>query len=112
MPITENQYQHLIDNIQQMIEDTLDQSGLDLDIDSRDGVLSIVFDNDVSLIMSRQVAMRQIWVAAKSGGFHFKYSEKTGIWLTRQNELLTDTLTQLIFNETNKKLEFFLMSNK
>ena len=45
------------------------------------GVLTVRFDNGSQLILSRQPALRQLWVAARSGGFHFDYDEGSQLWL-------------------------------
>lgn len=37
------------------------------------GVLEIGFENGTKIIVNRQSAARQIWVAARSGGFHFRH---------------------------------------
>ena len=34
------------------------------------GLLTITFEDGSSVILSRQIATREVWVAARSGGFH------------------------------------------
>jgi CyaY protein len=49
-----------------------DASDADLDWSLNDGVLTIDCGRDGKLIVNRHVPNREIWVAAKSGGFHFR----------------------------------------
>jgi CyaY protein len=58
----------------QQIEAALDQSGVDADIERKEGgVLEIEFANGTKVIVNRHAAAREIWVAARSGGFHFAW---------------------------------------
>ena len=68
------------------VEAVLDASGLDLDIERKsDGVLDLEFENASHIVVNLQTPMRQIWIAAKSGGFHFEARE--GVWCdTRSGE--------------------------
>ncbi len=55
------------------IEAALEACGVDLDIEPKPGgVLEVEFDNGSKLIINRHSAAREIWVAARSGGFHFQ----------------------------------------
>lgn len=48
---------------------------VDLDVDCSfkgDGLLEIEFDNGAKLIINRNAPVQEIWVAAPSGGFHFR----------------------------------------
>ncbi len=50
-----------------------DQCDCDFDFETKPGgVLELEFDNGSKIIINRHTAAREIWVAAKSGGFHFK----------------------------------------
>ncbi|MES2919749.1 MAG: iron donor protein CyaY [Pseudomonadota bacterium] len=52
------------------IEDALEVLDLDLDIETAGGILTVTFANGSKVIVNRQGATREIWVAARSGGFH------------------------------------------
>ena len=52
------------------IEQAFDASGVDADIEAKgDGVLEIEFSDGSKIIVNRHAAAREIWVAARSGGF-------------------------------------------
>src|SRR5262245_64224478 len=56
------------------IERALDESGIDADVELKEGgVLELEFGNGSKIIVNRHGAAREIWVAARSGGFHFRW---------------------------------------
>jgi CyaY protein len=51
----------------------IEASGVDADCEFRGtGVLEIEFVNGSKIVVNSQAAAREIWVAAKSGGYHFR----------------------------------------
>ncbi|WP_417069062.1 iron donor protein CyaY [Niveibacterium terrae] len=67
----------------------------DLDIDQQPGgVLQVEFDDGSQMIINRHSAAREIWVAARLGGFHFRYD--AGRWIaTRDGAELWQSLETL-----------------
>lgn len=60
--------------IEAAVEAAMDAASLDVDLQLKPGgVLEIEFEDASKMILNRQGAMREIWVAARSGGFHFYY---------------------------------------
>lgn len=75
--MTESEFLGLADTVLSRIEDALEHitQTTDLDIEcSRNGnVLQIEFiDNGSKIIVNSQAPLQEMWVAAKSGGFHYK----------------------------------------
>ncbi len=63
--------------------------GGDLDYESSGSVLTLEFENRTTMVFSRQPPSCQLWLAARSGGFHFEYDEETADWRgTRDGQLL------------------------
>lgn len=59
-------------SIEAAIETAMEAAGLDIDLQMKSGgVLEIEFEDSSKVIINRQGALREIWVAARSGGFHF-----------------------------------------
>ena len=70
----ERQFEALAGEALRSIERALEQSGVDADIELKDGgVLELEFGNGSKIIVNRHGAAREIWVAASSGGFHFRH---------------------------------------
>jgi CyaY protein len=61
-----------LDKIGLALDAALETSDAGLDWELKDGVLTIECDGGGRIIVNRHAASREIWVAAKSGGFHFR----------------------------------------
>ena len=76
--MTESEYERLaaetLAAIELAVEESADAAGLDVDLHMKPGgVLEIEFVDGSKMIINRQSALRELWVAAESGGFHFQY---------------------------------------
>ncbi|NOZ10531.1 MAG: iron donor protein CyaY [Gammaproteobacteria bacterium] len=67
--------------IEAAIEAAVDSGGADIDYEIVSEILTLEFENGNKIIINKQTAAHQIWVADKSGGFHFDYDEDRGQWL-------------------------------
>ena len=86
--MTESEFNDAIDLTFEALELALDQVDADLDYETSGGVLTVEFENDTKLVFSRQPPTRQLWLAARSGGFHFAHDEEAGDWRnTRDGQL-------------------------
>jgi CyaY protein len=85
------------------IEQAIDGSGAEIDLEAAGGVLTLEFENGSKIIINKQGAARQIWVAAKSGGFHYGYVESK--WINEQTggELMSD-LSCLIQEQSGEEV--------
>ena len=84
-----------LDKIGLALDAALETSDADLDWSLKDGVLTIECEDDSRIIVNRHVPNREIWVAAKSGGLHFRPED--GRWRdARGQEDLAVALTRLL----------------
>ena len=73
----ETQFDALAGATLERIERALEASGVDADWELKEGgVLEIEFADATKMIVNRHGAAREIWVAARSGGFHFRWDGK------------------------------------
>ncbi|WP_426207550.1 iron donor protein CyaY [Massilia sp. TWP1-3-3] len=72
-----------------------DEDVIDVECKRSGNVLEIEFiDNGSKIIINSQAPMKEMWVAAKAGGFHYKYVD--GAWInTRDGSELYAALSQL-----------------
>lgn len=71
--MTDAEFESLADATLAAVEQALDRVELDLDIQAKgSGVLEIEFVDGSKVIVNRHAAAREIWVAARAGGFHFR----------------------------------------
>lgn len=77
------------------LDRALETSEADVDWTLNDGILEIECEDGSKLIVNRHVPNREIWVAAKSGGFHFRAVD--GCWRdTRSGAELAAALSGLL----------------
>ena len=72
-------------------------NGADIDFEMQGGILEIECADGSKVIVSPHSIAKEIWVAAKSGGFHFRYDASAGRWLdTRSGEPLRARLIEIL----------------
>lgn len=98
--MTESEFATKSAELLNRIEEAIDAVDLDIDFERKgDGVLEIEFADRSRVIVNTQAPMRQIWVAAKSGGFHFEFVG--GGWRdTRSGENLMVLLARVMSEQT------------
>ena len=69
----ERWYNSHVDTLLMLIEDRFDDLEEDIDVDGANGQLTLTFSDRSQMVISRQPVQQEIWVAAKSGGFHLKW---------------------------------------
>jgi CyaY protein len=87
--------QSTLDQIESKMDRLNDQDLLDVECKRSGNVLEIEFiDNGSKIIINSQAPMQEMWVAAKSGGFHYKRVD--GQWVnTRDGSELFAALSSL-----------------
>ncbi len=95
--MNEAEFQKITDQTIDDIQDAIDESGADIEYDEIGGVLTLEFEDGSKIIFSKQGAMNQLWMAARSGGFHFDYQEASEQWLcdSGDKEELYEMLSRL-----------------
>jgi CyaY protein len=102
--MTESEFHQAVDAVLARIERALDDAP-ELDFDTAGGILTIECDDGSRLIINRQTPNREIWVAARSGGFHFAFRD--GAWRdTRTGEELFGALAALIARQGGAQVSF------
>ena len=84
------------------IEQALEQAELDFER-KEGGVLEVEFDDGSKIIVNRHGAAREIWVAARSGGFHFRW-DGTAWRDTRSGEELFEALSELVSRPLGRRV--------
>jgi len=93
--IEESAFIALTDRVLETIGTALDAADNDLDWSENDGVLTIECADGSRVIVNRHLPNRELWVAARSGGFHFR--AEGGAWRdTRSGEELATALERLL----------------
>lgn len=54
-----------------------EESDVDLDNQRVGGMLTLVFANGSQIVINLQKPLHEVWLAAKSGGYHFRWTGET-----------------------------------
>ncbi len=109
--MTESEFLARADAILDKIHEQADSWFEDLDIDldaSRSGqVLTIVFNQKTHVVVNSQAPLQEMWVAAPSGGFHYRFDDNH--WVdTRDGTRLEDNLSAIFSDITGQALTITL----
>jgi CyaY protein len=102
--MTESEFHGAVDAVLARIESSLEnEEGLDVDLES--GILTVTCGDRSKVIVNRQTPNREIWVAARSGGFHFRFRD--GAWRdTRSGDELFASLARVIASQAHVEVRW------
>ena len=94
--MTEAEFDKLASETLERLREALGSSAAEIDLQEKGaGVLELEFEDGSKMVVNRHGAAREIWVAARAGGFHFRWQE--GAWRdTRDGTELFAALSRLI----------------
>jgi CyaY protein len=93
-----------LDRIEAALERASGETDLDVECSRSGNVLQIEFvDNGSKIIVNSQAPMQELWVAAKSGGFHYKRNGER--WInTRDQSELSAALSKIVSEQSGMEL--------
>lgn len=102
--MTETEFSQLVDKTLRQIERAIEDSDADIDFEMTAGILELEFENGSRIIVNRQSANQELWVAAKSGGFHYIW--KDNAWRnTRDGSELLASLGRYVSEQAGENVE-------
>lgn len=69
----------LLDRLEALVDEWLEQDLIDIDSHRTGGLLELSLPNGSKLIINTQPPLQELWLAARGGGFHFRFCD--GAWL-------------------------------
>jgi CyaY protein len=104
---------NLLHSIEVALETADDELDLDLDVERQGGnVINIRFRDRSVIVVNTQTPLHEIWVAAKSGGYHYRWSGTlvAPLWLDTKTgrELLSD-LSEFASAQAGKSVKIDLL---
>ena len=105
----------LLQSIELALEAADDELDLDLDLERQGGnVINIRFRDKSVIVINTQPPLHEIWVAAKSGGYHYRWAgsmnQPLGLDTKTGRELLSD-LSQFATAQAGKDITIALKKN-
>jgi len=100
-------YKQTLVDLEEKVEAAIDERDAEIDFESANDMLTLTFRNGSVAIISRQSAIRQLWLAARSGGFHFDFDSDSKQWIcTINSQSLPAMLAEICLEQGGVKLDF------
>ena len=108
-PLTDSQYHALTGALLAGIEATADRwlqdDRVDIDTQRTGGLLELTFPGGSKIVLNTQPPLHELWMAARSGGYHYKHVE--GCWRdTRDGSDFFDALSACASEQAGQPLRF------
>ena len=82
-----------------------DETQADVDNQRVGGMVTLVFGNGTQIIVNLQRPLHEVWMAAKAGGFHYKFDGER--WMdTKGNGEFFENLTRYAAQQAGQPLQF------
>ncbi|HMH18186.1 MAG TPA: iron donor protein CyaY [Burkholderiales bacterium] len=95
-----SEFESLTDTMLERIAQALEESAADCDCEPKgSGVLQLEFTDGSRIIVNRHAAAQEIWVAAKAGGYHFRWNGSAWVDSREGGELLA-ALSKLVSEQS------------
>jgi len=107
--LADNEYQARAAAVLASVEATLDRwledDVIDIDAQRTGGLLELSFPNGSKIVLNTQPPLQELWLAARSGGLHFRSCE--GRWIdTREQREFFEVLSSCASEQAGKALRF------
>ncbi|QIA62161.1 iron donor protein CyaY [Vibrio astriarenae] len=103
--MNDTEFHQLVDSQMETIEEMIDESGADVDYETSGNVMTLEFEDRSQIIINRQEPKHEIWLASKSGGFHFQW--KDGQWVcSKTDKELIDMVKEECEKHAGEEIEW------
>ncbi len=100
--MNESEFSKLADATLAAIEQAIERSGAEIDYELQaGGVLELEFADGSKMVINRHGVAQEIWVAARSGGFHFRAENDRWVG-TRDGRELMEALEALLSQQAGE----------
>jgi CyaY protein len=107
--MTDNEYLNLAEAALSAVERACDRfnDATDADIDNQrvGGMVTLTFANGSQIIVNLQKPLQEIWLAARAGGFHYRFDGQAWMDTKGQGEFF-DQLSQSASQQAGLELNF------
>ncbi|MDE1180711.1 iron donor protein CyaY [Paraburkholderia sp.] len=103
--MSDSEYLSRAEAVLASIERAVDDIEADIELERSGNVLTLEFENKSKIIVNLQPPMREIWIAAKAGGFHYRFLD--GEWRdTRGSTEFFSALSEYATQQAGEPVSF------
>ncbi|AQZ94052.1 iron donor protein CyaY [Halopseudomonas phragmitis] len=103
--LSEAEFHREVDRILDRLEHALDDCGLDIDMEQDNGHLQIHLNDGPRLVLGRQPASRELWLATPETTLHFGFEPGQGWQHDGGDESLGELLGRLLSEFSGEDIE-------
>ena len=108
--MTDTEFMDRSEALQLAVEEACDRitetTDTDLDCQRTGGMLTLVFANRSQIIVNLQKPLHEVWLAARSGGYHYKFNSEKWMDTKGQGEFFLQ-LSKDASAQSGQALQFF-----
>jgi len=94
----------LLARIEEQVDAWLDDDVVDIDTHRAGGLLELSLPGGSKIVINTQPPLQEIWLAARSGGYHFKWDGAQ--WVDREGQELLARLSRCTSEQAGQTLSF------
>ncbi len=92
--LNDNDYDMRVRATLERIEQAIETRAPDIEFETEGEILTLEFPDGSHIVINKQRPLKQIWLAARAGGFHYDYDATADRWVRKDgHELLADLET-------------------
>lgn len=108
-PLTDSDYHRittaLLSRLEATVDEWLQHDVVDIDTHRTGGLLELSFPGGSKVVVNTQPPLHELWLAARSGGFHYKFVD--GVWRdTRDGRDFFEVLSACASEQAGQALKF------
>jgi CyaY protein len=94
----------LLARIEAQVDAWLDEDVVDIDSHRTGGLLELSLPGNSKIVINTQPPLQEIWLAARSGGYHFKWDGTQ--WVDREGQEFCARLSRSASEQAGQALSF------
>ena len=94
----------LLARIEEQIDAWLEDDVVDIDTHRTGGLLELSMPGGSKIVLNTQPPLQEIWLAARSGGYHFKWDGSQ--WVDREGQEFLARLSRSASEQSGQALKF------
>jgi CyaY protein len=100
-----NRAEALLSSVERNCDRINDETDADIDNQRVGGMITLSFVNKSQIVINMQKPLAEIWLAARAGGFHYKWVD--GAWrCTKRGDEFFSDLSQFASEQSGQALRF------
>lgn len=106
--LSDAEYHDLTRRVFTAVESTVDRwlqdDVIDIDTQRSGGLLELTLPGESKLIINTQPPLQELWLAARAGGYHFRFDQ--GRWIDREGQEFFERLSRCASQQAGRTLRF------